>query len=538
MEKSFVTVESIPVSRGAMKTTGMTVGSGGTFKGLVDDSSSVPVVEMRNVSKGFGGVQALRNIDLKLYPGQIVGLLGENGAGKSTLVRILTGVMRPDEGMIFVDGEERRFSDPRHAQEVGLAATYQEPMVFPDLDIAENIFAGHLPANKVAIDWGSVHQAAREALAELGSTLDVKTPVYRLGVADRQLIEIAKALSCNARVLILDEPTAVLSSREIDKLFDIVRSLRDHGLAVLFISHKLEEVKALTDKVIVMRDGSRVAEAVTEESSVQELIRLMIGRNITDLFPERPANPGSVVLETKGLTKQGTFENISFSVRAGEIVGFAGLVGAGRTELAQSIFGIDSFDEGEIYLDGMKFNPQSPRHAIKCGVAYLPENRLSHGLVPTMKVPSNMTMAVWNQLCGKLGRFRNREMCRRADVLAKRVELQAGRMEQLVSTLSGGNQQKVVLGKWLAANPRLLILDEPTHGVDIGTKSELLRIVSELAKSGVAVIFISSELEEVRAISNRLIVMRQGRIAQQFDGPAESAEIMKAAAGAREAEAI
>lgn len=521
-----------------MNITRMTIGSGDIFNGLADGSGSVPIVEMQNVSKDFGGVRALRNINLKLYPGQIVGLLGENGAGKSTLVRILTGVIRPDEGAIFVDGKEIRFSDPRDAQGVGLAATYQEPMVFPDLDIGENIFAGHLPASRGAVDWGSVYRTARQALGELGATLDVKTPVYRLGVADRQLIEIAKALSGKARVLILDEPTAVLSSREIDKLFAIVRTLRDRGLAVLFISHKLDEVKAITDRVIVMRDGSRVAEAVTKDSSVQELIRLMIGRNITDLFPERPTNPGSVVLEVKGLTRVGTFENISFSVRSGEILGFAGLVGAGRTEIAQAIFGIDSFDSGEIYLNGMRFNPQSPRHAIGCGLAYLPENRLLHGLVPTMKVPSNMTMAVWNQFCGKLGRFRNKEMFRRADLLAKRVELQAGRMEQLVSTLSGGNQQKVVLGKWLAANPRLLILDEPTHGVDVGTKSELLRIVSELAKSGVAIIFISSELEEVRAMSNRLIVMRQGRIAGQFDGPADGAEIMKAAAGAMEAEAI
>lgn len=505
---------------------------------LTSDADGGPVVEIRNVSRGFGGVRALRNIDLKLYPGQIVGLLGENGAGKSTLVRILTGVIRPDEGSIFVDGQERHFSDPRAAQEAGLAATYQEPMVFPDLDIAENIFAGHLPVNRATVDWDAVYGKATDLLGELGVTLKVKTPVYRLGVADRQLIEIAKALSYNARVLILDEPTAVLSSREIDRLFDIVRSLRDQGLSVLFISHKLDEVKALTDKVIVMRDGCRVAEVVTEDASIQDLIRLMIGRDITDLFPTRPNNPGPVVLEVRGLTRAGTFENVSFSVRAGEILGFAGLVGAGRTEVARAIFGVDPLDEGEIYLGGLKFNPQSPRHAIRSGIAYLPENRLSHGLVPTMKVPPNMTMAVWNQLSGKLGRFRSREMSRRANVLAERVKLQAGRMEQLVSTLSGGNQQKVVLGKWLAASPRLLILDEPTHGVDVGTKSELLRIICDLAKSGVAVMFISSELEEVRAMSTRLIVMRQGRIAREFDGPAESAEIMKAASSATEAVAL
>jgi len=299
----------------------------------------------------------------------------------------------------------------------------------------------------------------------------------------------------------------------------------------MFISHKLNEIRQITDRVVVMRDGAQIAERDSGNVPVSELIRLMVGREISDLYPARPTNPGEVMLEVKGLSRDGYFEDVSFTVRAGEIVGFAGLVGAGRTEVAQSIFGIDPIDRGEILLEGLRFRPQSPRHAVKCGVAYLPENRLAHGLVPTMKVPPNMTMSIWPKLVNRLGVFRTREMNRQASELADRVQLQAGRLDQLVSTLSGGNQQKVVLGKWLAASPRLLILDEPTHGIDVGTKSEVLRIVTELARGGVAVLLISSELEEVRAMSTRLFVMRAGRLVGEFDCPVDADTVMEAAAG-------
>jgi rhamnose transport system ATP-binding protein len=403
--------------------------------------------------------------------------------------------------------------------------------VFPTLDVAENIFAGRLPTQRGAIQWAEVHQAARDTLDELGVELDPRTPVSQLGIADRQLIEIGKSLSIGARVLVLDEPTAVLSSREIDRLFGIIARLRERGVALMFISHKLDEIKQITDRVVVMRDGQQVAERDSAQVAVGELIRLMVGREISDLYPRRPTSPGDVMLEVKGLSRDGYFEDVSFSVRRGEIVGFAGLVGAGRTEIAQSIFGIDPIDRGEIRLDGLRFTPKSPRHAVSCGVAYLPENRLVHGLVPTMKVPPNMTMSIWPRLVTKLGVFRTREMNRQAAELAERVQLQAGRLNQLVSTLSGGNQQKVVLGKWLASGPRLLILDEPTHGIDVGTKAEVLRIVAELARSGVAVMLISSELDEVRSMSTRLLVMRAGRLVGEFDCPVASDTVMEAAAG-------
>jgi rhamnose transport system ATP-binding protein len=489
------------------------------------------VVALRGISRWFGGVHALQGVDLDLRAGEVVGLLGENGAGKSTLVKILTGVIPPSEGEILIDGERRSFHNSRDAHELGITATYQEPMVFPTLDVAENMFAGRLPQNRRLVDWDHLYDRARETIEEMGVELDVRAPVSQLGVADRQLIEIAKSLTAGARVLILDEPTSVLSSREIERLFRIVRQLRDRGVALMFISHKLDEIQAITDRVVIMRDGQRVAERETAQASVGEMIRLMVGREISSLFPDRPSSPGKTVLEVNGLSREGWFEDISFSVRAGEIVGFAGLVGAGRTEVAQAIFGVDQIDRGSIMLDGLPFVPKSPRHAVKCGIAYLPENRLVNGLVPTMGVPLNMTMSIWPELVNRFGMFRSREMQRRAEELARRVELQSGRIDQLVSTLSGGNQQKVVLAKWLAASPRVLILDEPTHGIDVGTKAEVLRIVAELADSGVAVILISSELEEVRAMSTRLLVMREGRLVAEFDGEVESDTVMVAAAG-------
>lgn len=504
----------------------------GTASESAAAADDVPVVALRGISRRFGGVQALRDVDLELRAGEVLGLLGENGAGKSTLVKILTGVVSPDEGEILVDGEPHSFSSARDARALGITATYQEPMVFPTLDVAENIFAGRQPVARGFMQWGTLYEQAEATLRELGVNVDVRTPVYQLGIADRQLIEIAKSLATGARVLVLDEPTAVLSSREIDRLFGIVRTLRSRGVALMFISHKLEEIREITDRVVVMRDGQRVADRSSGDIPVAELIRLMVGREISNLYPARPTSPGDVMLEVKGLGRNGYFEDISFTVRRGEVVGFAGLVGAGRTELAQSIFGLDPIDCGEITLEGLPFVPKSPRHAVKCGVAYLPENRLVHGLVPTMGVPLNMTMSIWPKLVNRAGVFRTREMNRRAKELAERVELQAGRIGQLVSTLSGGNQQKVVLGKWLAASPRLLILDEPTHGIDVGTKSEVLRIVTELANSGVAIMLISSELEEVRAVSSRVLVMREGRLVGEFEGGVDSDTVMHAATGA------
>jgi rhamnose transport system ATP-binding protein len=492
---------------------------------------ATPIVELLGIRRSFGGLQALSNVSLSLYPGEIVGLLGENGAGKSTLVKILTGVLEPDGGQILVDGVVQRISNPRVARELGISATYQEPAVFPDLDVAENVFAARQPTRRGVVNWGEMYQRTDEVFAEIGIKLDSHTPVYQLGIADRQLIEIAKSLISGARVLILDEPTSVLSSREVDSLFTLLNSLRARGISLVFVSHKLDEVTALTDRVVVLRDGAFVAERETSNVTISQLIHMMVGREINDLYPALTRSSGEVIFEVKNLTRPGYFQDVSFSLRKGEILGIAGLVGAGRTELAEAIFGITPAESGTMSLDGLPYVAKSPRQAVNCGIAYLPEDRLANGLVMGMRVPFNLTMTVWGRISNKIGRFRTRIMYRQASELAKRVQLQAGRLDQLTSSLSGGNQQKVVLGKWLATEPRILILDEPTHGIDVGTKSEVLGIVANLAKAGVSVIFISSELEEVRAMSTRLLVMREGSIVAELETPVEPHVILEAASG-------
>ena len=503
----------------------------------VDDGATA-VVELRDIGHNYGGVQALQGVSFALRQGEVLGLVGENGAGKSTLVKILTGVVQPSRGAIVVQGVEQHFAKPHAAREARIAAMYQEPMLFPDLDVAENIFAGHqIERGFGIVAWASIYERAHEILAQLRVPIDPYTPVHRLRVADRQMVEIAKALSMGARVLILDEPTAVLSSREVDALHAIVQSLKARGVSVLFISHRLDEVLTWTDRVVVLRDGRKVVELATPQVTIPDLIHHMVGREIAALYPKGRTTAGEVILEARGLTRKGYFEDISFQLRRGEILGFAGLVGAGRTEVAQALFGIDRLDAGEISLAGVPFHPRSPSHATRCGLAYLPENRLVHGLVPGMSIPLNMTMSIWRRL-SRFGLFQTGLMNRTTDGLAMRVRLQAGRRDRLVSALSGGNQQKVVLAKWLAAEPKVLILDEPTHGIDVGAKADILAIISELAREGVGIILISSEMEEVRAMSDRLVVLHMGRISGRFDAPAESATILAAATGRRDADRV
>lgn len=500
------------------------------------DGETPAVVEMQAIRHSYGGVHALRGsgVSFVLRPGEVVGLVGENGAGKSTLVKILTGVVQPREGKILVDGTERRFGSPRGARDAGIAAIFQEPMLFPDLDVAENIFAGHQLMRPLGvIAWGTMYEQARALLDSLNVRIDPHTPVHQLLIADRQLVEIAKGLSMGARVLILDEPTAVLSSREVDSLRRLVRDLKARGVAILFISHRLEEILEWTDRVVILRDGQKVTEVASSSVTIPDLIHHMVGREIDALYPKGSASPGEVILDVQGLTHKGYFEDVSFTLRQGEILGFAGLVGAGRTEVAQSLFGIDPIDGGTITLSGYTFRPRSPRHAVSCGLAYLPENRLAHGLVSGMSIPLNVTMSIWRKLA-PLGVFRARAMHQTSDALASRVRLQPGRRDRIASALSGGNQQKVVLAKWLAAEPRVLILDEPTHGIDVGAKADILAIIVELARAGVAIILISSELEEVRAMSDRIVVMRLGRVAGVFESPTDRRVIMAAAAGVRQ----
>jgi rhamnose transport system ATP-binding protein len=468
-------------------------------------------VALEGISKRFGATQALDDVSLELRRGEVHALVGENGAGKSTLVKIMAGVYRPDSGTIRLDGQPIDLHGPAHARSLGIAVVHQEPRLFPDLTVAENVFIGHPPSGRLGlIDWGATRRSAQTLFDELDVQFDVGAPVRGLSMADQQLIEIAKSLSVEAQVLILDEPTASLSAHEVARLFTIVRRLRDRGASVLFVSHRLDEVFALSDRATVFRDGRHVATTSTSELTTAELVRSMVGRTVS-LFPKVETPVGDVLLEVKDLTRVGVFRDIGFSVRSGEIVGFAGLVGAGRTEIARVLFGIDRRDAGEIRLQGRPVDFGNPSAALKAGIAYLPEDRHQEGLVLDFSIAQNVTLPILPRLFPRL-LIRTATERAVAREHTRQLNVRMTGVDQLVGALSGGNQQKVVLAKWLASGPTVLILDEPTRGIDIGAKVEVHRIISELAASGLGIILISSDLPEVLAMSDRIVVLHEGRI--------------------------
>jgi rhamnose transport system ATP-binding protein len=497
-----------------------------------------PLVELRGIAKSYGGVRALDDVSFSVDRGSVHALVGENGAGKSTVVKILTGVVQPDDGDVLIDGEPQRIGDPQSAHKAGIVAMFQEPTVFPDLSVAENVFAGrHRRTALRTVGWKAMRSEASRILEELGADFPADAPVRGLGVADRQLLEIAKALSSSARVLIMDEPTAALSPHEVENLFATVRRLRDRGVAIVFVSHRLEEVTAVADTVTVLRDGRHVATRPAAELSHGEIVRLMVGRSLDALFPKEEAEIGDVVLRAEGLARRGVFSGVSFELRRGEIVGLAGFVGSGRTEVAHSIFGIDRLDAGTLWISGQRFRPRSPRAALRRGLAYLPEDRLQQGLVQPMSISANTSMAVLPRLtpAGILQPWRERRLARQ---FMEQLRIRATSPAQVVRSLSGGNQQKVVLSKWLAAEPRILILDEPTHGVDVGTKADVHRAISHLAAQGLTILMISSELPEILGMSDRVLVMREGRLVAELSRAAATEErIIEAAAGVAEAAA-
>jgi rhamnose transport system ATP-binding protein len=489
------------------------------------------VVELRDVHKSFGGVRALRGVDLVLRRGEVHALVGENGAGKSTLVRILGGVYQAEQGEVLTGGEAVHLHGPADARARGIAVIYQEPTLFPDLDVAENIYMGRQPRNRLGIDWRAMYREVDELLTSFDVAMDARTPVQGLSVADQQLVEIAKALSLDAQVVVMDEPTAALSSREIEQLFGIVRGLRERGVSVLFISHRLEEVFELADVVTVLRDGEHVITAPAAELDASKLIRHMVGRELGELFPKEAAEIGEPLLEVRGLTSQGVFRDISFTLRRGEILGLAGLVGAGRTEVARALFGIDPLDAGEVLLNGKPATIKSPSDAVAAGMAFVPEDRQHQGLVLEMAIEQNTTLPILRRLTrlGLIQRRRERDVARK---YADRLQVKAAGLDQPATALSGGNQQKVVLAKWLATDPAILILDEPTRGIDIGTKAEVHRIISRLAGQGLAILLISSELPEVLAMADRVLVMHEGRLTAEFSHEeADQERIMHAATG-------
>jgi rhamnose transport system ATP-binding protein len=497
-----------------------------------DEVSAGTVLELRHAAKSFGPVHALIDGSVVLRAGEAHALLGENGAGKSTLVKILAGVHQPDSGEVLVDGRRVTLPGPAAARAAGIAVIYQEPMLFPDLTVAENIYMGRQPVRSGRrIDRGAMNRDATEIFAQLGVLLDPARPARGLSVADQQIVEIAKALSLNARVLIMDEPTAALTTVEVERLFRVIATLCARGAAIMFISHRIEEVFAICQQVTIMRDGRFVTTARTEDLDVDTIIRSMIGRDLGDMYSKSGTVPGEVVLSVERLSRENVFYDVSFDVRRGEVVALAGLVGAGRTEVARAIFGIDRRTAGSVRLLGRPLPNGQPAAAMAAGIAFVPEDRRQQGLVMDLGIDHNIALASLRRLskAGFIFRAAERGL---AVTWAGRLHLKYGRLRDTVSTLSGGNQQKVVLGKWLARSPSLLIIDEPTRGIDVGTKAEVHRIIDQLATEGMAVLMISSELPEVLGVADRVLVIHEGRLAGEFTrAEATEDKIMRAATG-------
>ncbi|MDO8184960.1 sugar ABC transporter ATP-binding protein [Conexibacter sp. JD483] len=501
-------------------------------------AGETPRLALSGASKSFGAVHALRDATLELYGGHVRALLGENGAGKSTLVKTLAGVYRPDAGTVLVDGEPTEFHGPLDARDKGIAIIYQEPTLFPDLTVAENVFMGRQPLSAgKRIDKGELNKRTAELFRQLGVAIAPERPVRGLSIADQQLVEIAKALSFDARVLIMDEPTAALSGTEVERLFRVTRTLRERGAAVMFISHRLEEIFAICDHVTVMRDGAVTYNGDLVGKTSDDLVRWMVGRDIDQLFPKVASEIGKPVLRAQRLTREGVFFDVSFEVKAGEILALSGLVGAGRSEVARAIFGIDRLDAGHVEMNGRRLPTFKPTAAMKAGIGFVPEDRRQQGLVMDLSIARNATMTRMRQLsaAGIIRAAREKAL---ASEWATRLQLKYHKLDDHVGTLSGGNQQKVVLAKWLATQPRLLIIDEPTRGIDVGTKAEVHRLISELASRGLAVLMISSELPEVLGMADRVLVMHEGRLTGEFSREeADEERIMRAATGQKEEQA-
>jgi rhamnose transport system ATP-binding protein len=474
------------------------------------------ILELKNISKSFSGVEVLHEVSFLLRPGEVHALLGENGAGKSTLVKVMTGVHHPDRGEIHLNGIPVRFDDTRESRQAGIAAIYQELSLFPDLDVAENIFVGRQPVTRSGlVDWRRLYSEAGKLLESLGVHLDLKLKARSLSIAQQQMVEIARAFSINARILIMDEPTSSLTLNEVADLFRLVHRLREDGTAIIFISHRLEELFELADRVTVLRDGAYVGTKLMKDVTRDDLIRMMVGRTISNLFPKQNVQAGDVVLKVENLTRVGSFKDISFELRRGEILGMAGLVGAGRTNVARAIFGVEPPTAGRIQIDGREVAIKSPQQAIELGLAYVPEDRQLHGLIPAMHLTSNISLPMLQQYALR-GWLQDKKELTAAYDAALQMEVRANNIWQKARELSGGNQQKVVLAKWLSTKPRILILDEPTRGIDVGTKAAVHALMSKLASEGLAILMISSELPEVLGMSDRVVVMHEGYMTGHF----------------------
>lgn len=491
-----------------------------------------PAITLEGISKSFPGVRALSGVSIALYPGEVTALVGENGAGKSTLVKILTGIYHPDEGRIVVDGTETRFQTPHDAAGAGVTAIHQETVLFDELTVAENIFLGHAPRARFGlIDWKSAHARARDLLEQIGADINPAHRLKDLGIASRHLVAIARALSTDARVVIMDEPTAALSYKEINELYELIETLKAQGKAILFISHKFDEIFRIADRYTVFRDGMMVGEGMVAETEPDELVRLMVGRTVDQIFPKKDTAIGPPVLTVSGYCHPTEFDDIRFELRRGEILGFYGLVGAGRSEFMQALFGITRPSSGAIRIDDEVAVIRSPADAIDRGIVYVPEERGRQGAITPLPIFENITLPSLSRTSRK-GFLRMAEEFKLARQYATRLDLRAASLDQELGTLSGGNQQKVVVAKWLATQPKVIILDEPTKGIDIGSKAAVHAFMSELVAEGLSIIMVSSEIPEIMGMSDRVIVMREGRIVTEFQRDELDAEkLVRAAAG-------
>jgi ribose transport system ATP-binding protein len=477
-----------------------------------------PMLRMEKISKHFPGVQALSEVDFEVYPGEIVGFIGENGAGKSTLVKIISGIYTRNSGKMWFQGKDVEPHNPQEAQQLGISTIYQELALVPYLDVAENIYLNREPLRVPQLGLINFRQMKRDAEAVLHD-FDVDIPgnilVKQLTVAAQQMVEIAKAISRDASLILMDEPTSALSSREVDALFKLMHRLKDKGISTVFISHRLEEVLSVVDRIIVMRDGRRVGGMDRADATEEKIIRMMVGRDV-GLFPKEEAVITEPVLELKNLSGKNGVNKVNLTVKKGEIVGLAGLVGAGRTELARLVCGIDRLTNGEVLIDGKKVSINSPADAVNMGIGWIPEDRKQHGLVLMMDVKSNITLAILKRISNFLTTInRGKERAIASDFVAK-LSIATPSLLQTTRFLSGGNQQKVVLAKWLSSEPKVLIMDEPTRGIDVGAKAEVHALMSRLAKQGIGILMISSELPEIIGMSDRVVVMCQGRVTGEF----------------------
>ena len=479
------------------------------------------ILEMKDIKKSFYGTEVLHGVSLQLRRGEVLGLVGENGAGKSTLMNVLLGLHQPDEGTITFKGQVIKCKSPADALNIGIAMIHQELRLIPSMTVSENIWLGReckfCYKHNPVINMGAQKAATRALLEELGIDIEPGTRVSNLNVANMQLVEIARAVSYNADIIIMDEPTSALASHEIELLYKIIEKLTASGVSIIFISHKLHEIFYLCHRVLALRDGNYIGLKDTGDLDTDQLIRMIVGREMKDLYPKSGGNEfGSTILEVKNLTKKGVFNDISFSVKKGEILGFSGLMGAGRTEILNAVFGIDPADSGQIFIDGKEVRIKSPADALKHGLGMVTEDRLRRGLLHKLSVKVNISLAYLPSICSKLKMIRKQKEIEDCRGEIQRLSVKTEGMNTPISSLSGGNQQKCIIGRWLLTNPRVLFLDEPTRGIDVGSKAEIYRLIDQLAKEGMAIVMVSSELPEIIGMSDRVLIVRQGMTVAEF----------------------